>query len=310
MHARGRIAAAATAAAAALATAAYATLVEPRRLRVRRRTLRLPNWPRALDGLTVAVIADLHAGAPQIDESALRKLVARVNETRPDLVVLLGDHVDDDHHLGDEIPPERVAACLGHLEAPRGVVAVLGNHDWLAGGHRVADALRANHITVLENDATRAGPGLSVAGVGDATERVADPHRALEAIQDPDAAVLLLTHDPDVFPRVPTRPALTLAGHTHGGQIDIPGARRAWIPSRFGARYATRTHVVEDGRHLLLSPGVGTSGWPVRLAARPEIPIVTLRPAGTLQSRPWISRSSSPAPPDRCPARGEACPRP
>lgn len=306
MHARVRIAAAG----AALATAAYATLVEPRRLRVKRRTLRLPNWPHALDGLTVAVISDLHAGAPQIDEDALTGIVARANRTRPDLVVLLGDHVDDDHHFGDEIPPERVANTLGALEAPRGVVAVLGNHDWLAGGHRVASALRDNGITVLENDATPAGPGLYVAGVGDATERTADMNEALDAVEDPHAAVLLLTHDPDVFPRVPDRPALTLAGHTHGGQIDIPGARRAWIPSRFGARYATRRHVVENGRHLLLSPGVGTSGWPVRLAARPEIPIVTLRPAGTLQSRPWISRSSSPAPPDRCPARGEACPRP
>lgn len=309
MSPRARIVAATTAT-AALAVALYATLVEPRRLRINRRTLRLPNWPHALDGLTVAVIADLHAGAPQIDEDALTDIVARVNRTRPDLVVLLGDHVDDDHHLGDEIPPERVAKRLNDLEAPRGVIAVLGNHDWLAGGHRVAQALRHNGITVLENDATPAGPGLYVAGVGDATERVADPHRALEAIQDPEAAVLLLTHDPDVFPRVPDRPALTLAGHTHGGQIDIPGARRAWIPSRFGARYATRTHIVERGRHLLLSSGVGTSGWPVRLAARPEILLVTLRPAGTLQSRPWISRSSSPAPPDRCPARGEASPRP
>jgi len=307
--ARTRIAAA-TVAGAALALALYATLVEPRRLALRRRTLRLPNWPLALDGLTVAVVSDLHAGAPQIDEDALHTLVARVNATHPDLVVLLGDHVDDDHHLGDEIPPERVAEILGRFHAPRGVIAVLGNHDWLADGHRVAKALRASDITILENDATSAGPGLSVAGVGDATERTADPDRALQAIEDDHAAVLLLTHDPDVFPRVPTRPALTLAGHTHGGQLDIPGARRAWIPSRFGARYATRTHIVEDGRHLLLSTGVGTSGWPVRLGARPEILLVTLRPAGTLHARPWISRSSSPAPPDRCPARGEAFPPP
>jgi predicted MPP superfamily phosphohydrolase len=91
--------------------------------------------------------------------------------------------------------------------------------------------------------------------------------------------VLLLSHDPDVFPRVPARVALTLAGHTHGGQVAVPLLRRPTLPSRFGERYA-RGHIVEGGRHLLVTSGVGTSGLPVRLFAPPEVLVVTLRAAG------------------------------
>jgi predicted MPP superfamily phosphohydrolase len=93
------------------------------------------------------------------------------------------------------------------------------------------------------------------------------------------AAVLVLTHQPDVFPRVDARAALTLAGHTHGGQVNLPLVRGRVIPSRFGTRYA-RGHVVEGGRHLYVTSGVGTSRLPVRLLAPPEIVLLTLRAAG------------------------------
>ncbi|HEY8582212.1 MAG TPA: metallophosphoesterase [Capillimicrobium sp.] len=260
------------------AVLAYATLVEPRWLAVRRSELRLDRWPAALDGLRVAVISDLHAGAPQVDPAWIRRIVERANAQRPDLVVLLGDHIDGHHHLDDPVAPGAVAAALAGLRAPRGVIAVLGNHDWRTDGPGMAAALREHGITVLENTSTAAGAGLWVAGVGDASTRFADVARALGSVPDDDAAVLLLTHDPDVFPRVPDRPALTLAGHTHGAQVDLPLLRRAWIPSRFGARYAGGL-VREDGRTMLVSAGVGTSGWPVRLGARPEVPVLTLRPA-------------------------------
>lgn len=261
------------------ALALYATLIEPRWLAVRRRTLRLECWSAALDGLRVAVISDLHAGAPQVRPATVRDVVERVNRLGPDLAVVLGDHIDAHHHLDDPVAPGSVAAELGGLRAPRGVVAVLGNHDWSSDGPAMAAALREHGITVLENTASPAGDGLWVAGVGDATMRTADVGRALDAVPGDDAPVLLLTHDPDVFPRVPDRPALTLAGHTHGGQVDLPLLRRAWIPSRFGARYGGGV-VVEDGRTMVVGAGIGTSGWPVRLGARPEVLLLTLRPLG------------------------------
>lgn len=267
----------ATTSALAAGVLVYAVAIEPRRLAIRRRTLRLDRWPAALGGLRVAVISDLHAGAPQVGAATVRDVVDRVNRLRPDLVVALGDHVDDHHHLDDPVAPAAVAAELGRLRAPRGVIAVLGNHDWLSDGPGTAAALGEHGIVVLENDATPAGDGLWVAGVADATTRGADVEAALAAVRDDDAAVLLLTHDPDVFPRVPGRPALTLAGHTHGGQVDVPLLRRAWIPSRFGARYAGGT-VVEAGRTMVVSAGIGTSGWPVRLGAPPEVLLLELRP--------------------------------
>jgi predicted MPP superfamily phosphohydrolase len=271
--------AAATVAAGGAALAWRALWHEPRRDRLRRRTLRLARWPAELAGVRVAVISDLHAGAPHVDEPRVARLVAAVNRSRPDLVVLLGDFVDSHVKLGSPVTPEAVAGRLAALRARLGVVAVLGNHDWRRDGPRVAAALRAGGIELLENDAVRAGP-LWVAGLADARTRIADVAAALGAALAgvPDGApVLLLSHDPDVFPSVPDRVALTLSGHTHAGQVAIPRLRRRAIPSRYGERYA-RGHVVEGGRHLYVTAGVGTTGWPVRLLAPAEVVLLTLRP--------------------------------
>jgi len=270
--------AAALAAASVGAALAHRMLwYEPRRGVVRRHTLALPRWPAELVGLRVALISDLHAGAPHVDEACIAALVARANREAADLVVLLGDFVDEEVAGARPVAPEAVARALGRLHPRLGTVAVLGNHDWRTDGERVARALRANAITVLENDAIAVGDGrhrLWIAGVADATERHADVDAALRCV-DADQPVILLSHHPDVFPRVPARVALTLAGHTHGGQVAIPLLRRLVIPSRFGERFVAGP-VVEDGRHLWVTSGVGTSGWPIRFLAPPEIVVLTL----------------------------------
>jgi uncharacterized protein len=276
-RARAATAGAALAGAAAAAVAWRALWHEPRHGRVRERALALPRWPAELDGLRVALISDLHAGAPHVDERRIERLVAAVGPHAPDLIVLLGDFIDPNVRGGSPVAPEAVAERLGGLRAPLGVLAVLGNHDWRNGGERVAAALRAAGIRVLENEVADLGR-LHVAGVADARTRDADVAGTLRAVPD-GAPVLLLSHDPDLFPHVPDRVALTVSGHTHGGQVAIPFVRRPVIPSRFGERYA-RGHIVEDGRHLYVTAGVGTSGWPVRLLAPPEVVILALRPEG------------------------------
>jgi uncharacterized protein len=273
---RGALTVTAGAAAAGGALAWRALWHEPRHGRFRARTLRLPHWPPALAGLRVAVIADLHTGAPHVGEERLERLVAAVNRRRPDLVVLLGDYVDPGVRLGTRVVPEAVAARLGRLHAPRGVFAVLGNHDWHHEGARVGAAMRDAGITVLTNESRRAGDALYVAGVEDQRTRTPDIEAALDDVPA-DAPVILLSHDPDVFPTVPARVALTLAGHTHAGQVAIPRLRRPFIPSRHGERFA-RGHVAEGGRHLYVSAGVGTTGWPVRLLAPAEVPLLRLLP--------------------------------
>jgi predicted MPP superfamily phosphohydrolase len=299
-RARAATAGAALAGATVAAVAWRALWHEPRHGRVREIALALPRWPAELDGLRVALIADLHAGAPHVDERRVARLVAGVNLHAPDLVVLLGDFIDRTVRGVRPVAPEAVARALGHLHAPLGVLAVLGNHDWLHDGERVAAALRAAGIRVLENEVADLGR-LHVAGVADARIREPDVAGTLRAVPD-GAPVLLLSHDPDLFPRVPDRVALTVSGHTHGGQVAIPLLRRRVIPSRFGERYA-RGHVVEDGRHLYVTSGVGTTGWPVRLLAPPEVVILELRPEAAPPRGPD-------ARPRRGPGRSRAAGRP
>jgi predicted MPP superfamily phosphohydrolase len=265
---------------------------EPRAERVRERELALPRWPHELDGLRVALISDLHAGAPHVGEARIERLVATVAPLGADLILLLGDFVDRNVRGGRAVAPEAIARRLGELRAPLGAFAALGNHDWLNDGPRMAAALRAAGIPVLENEAVDCGP-LHVAAVADARTRLADVAGTIDAVPA-GAPVLLLSHDPDVFPQVPDRVALTISGHTHGGQVAVPLLRRRAIPSRFGERYA-RGHIVEDGRHLYVTAGFGTSGWPVRLLAPSEVVVLTLRPGSAPPRGPGARPRRGPA---------------
>lgn len=264
---------------AAIGAAAYRALWwEPRHVRLSRRAVALPRWPEHLDGLRVAVIADLHTGAPHVSPAKVSRVVERVNAEGPDVVALLGDYVDPRVAGATRVAPAAVAATLGRLRAPLGVAAVLGNHDWAEGGREIASALRAAGIAVLENDALPAGRCLWVAGVADAGMRDPDLDAAL-ATPPAKAPVLLLSHNPDVFQRVPKRVSLTLSGHTHGAQVDLPLVRDRVTPSRFGARYAGGVFEERD-RVLFVSRGVGTSRLPVRFLAPPEVALLELRSRG------------------------------
>jgi len=152
-------------------------------------------------------------------------------------------------------------------------VGVLGNHDWKRYGGEMTLALKGAGITVLENESVRVG-GFHVAGVADLRMRSPSVRAALRDVPDGEP-VIMLSHDPDLFPFVPERVALTVAGHTHGGQIAIPHVRVPVVPSAYGERFV-RGHVEEDGRHLVVSAGLGTSGFPVRLLAPPEILVIEL----------------------------------
>lgn len=215
-------------------------------------------------------MSDLHAGSPQVRPPELRRIARAVTRSNPDLVLFLGDFVDDQVTLGEDVPPERVAQALQTVSAPLGVLGVLGNHDWRYGGERVRAAMERAGIRILENEAFRAG-NLWVAVVGDLASERADVARALTGVP-PDAPVILATHSPDLFPQVPARVSLTLAGHTHGGQVNVPWLRRLWTPGRYADPV-----VEEAGRVLFVHPGIGTSKFPIRLGAPPEVSVLTLR---------------------------------
>lgn len=269
----------AIAAAATAAVAVWTAWLEPRRTVVRRRTLHPPGWPPALDGLRVALLGDLHAGAPHVDAARVRRVVQELGAEVPDVALVAGDLVDHEVAGARPVPAGVVAGQVAALRAPLGTFAVLGNHDRAHGAGVVSDALRRHGIDVLEDDARRIvhrGAGLWIAGAGGRRDEPESVLPALTAVPD-DEPVLLLVHEPDVFPTVPHGVALTFAGHTHGGQVALPGLRAAWTPSRFGERYARRGHHVEDGRHLFVTAGVGTSRFPLRLGAPPEVVLLVLR---------------------------------
>lgn len=260
---------------------AWGCWLEPQRLVVSERELELPDWPKPLSGLRVALISDLHIGSPFWDLAALGRLVERCNAEKPDLVLLAGDYQINDIWGGVFVAAEPIAERLGALKAPLGVFAVLGNHDWWNDGERTRRAFAAHGIVVLEESVARLelrGSSFYVVGLADQMTRHSDPKAALAAVP-PHAATLLLVHEPDVFATFPAlgiSPTLTLAGHTHGGQVWLPLLGRLVVPSDFGERYAYG-HVVENGRHLFVTSGVGTSMLPVRFLVPPEIALLTLR---------------------------------
>ncbi|MGA7787057.1 MAG: metallophosphoesterase [Xanthobacteraceae bacterium] len=268
------------------ATAAYAGVIEPMSLIVTRYALTPPGWS-AGRKVSITVIADLHAGGPDMTLPHVRHVVDTAQALQSDLIVLLGDFKAWYGHFKTEPVADPLwAAELGRLKAPLGTWAILGNHDWWHDLVGVRTSLAAVHIPILQNNAVLlgdAGQRFWLAGLGDQLAQRLE-HGRFRGVDDlpgtlaqikTDDPVLLLAHEPDIFPKVPARVALTLAGHTHGGQIRVPLIWPRFVPSRYGARYAYG-HVVEDNRHLIVSGGLGTSIIPARLGVPPEIVHITL----------------------------------
>ena len=257
--------------------ALWAFVIEPSRLVLRDTRITLPSWPANFKGMRIAVISDLHAGSPFITIDKIHQIVEMTNAARPDLILMPGDFVIQGVPGGRFMEPEDMASALKGLRARFGVFATLGNHDWWYNGQRVKKSLENAGITVLENDAAmieRDGAAIWVVGIGDKWEGNPDIAKALARVND-SAPIVALTHNPDIFPPIPARVALTIAGHTHGGQVALPIIGRPIVPSDYGERYAAG-HIVEGSKHLFVTTGVGTSILPVRFRVPPEISLLTI----------------------------------
>lgn len=266
----------------------YAFAIEPVfRLAVTRYDVTPSQWPAGFQ-LRLVVLADIHAKNPWMDPARIAAIARAANALQPDMVLLAGDYETSMRNfgIGSDVPMETVAETLSILRAPLGVYGVLGNHDM--GVHEGANVRRwfpGAGLTILENKAVRlehAGRPFWLLGLADqwgwAWRRKGsardDLPGTLAQIGD-DAPAILLAHEPDIFPSVPHRIALTISGHTHGGQVRVPGFGPLVIPSRYDSRYAYG-HIVEDDRHLVVSAGLGTSGIPVRFLVPPEIVVINL----------------------------------
>jgi uncharacterized protein len=256
---------------------------EPRSLVITRADIAATSWPGEAPPLRLALLADIQAAGPHVTAERLAAIVAEVNALEPDIIVLLGDYVSLMRASTSHVPPKATAAVLARLQAPLGVHAVLGSNDLWLDGRYMRRLLEDFGIKVYENEARAldagAGRRFWIAGLADLSSRAVDLQGTLAQVTDA-APVILLSHSPDVFPEVPERVALTLAGHTHGGQINLPYFGRLMVPSRFGQRYAYG-HIIEGGRQLYVSSGIGNAILPARYGVPPEIALLRIGAPGS-----------------------------
>lgn len=262
--------------------------IHPDNVKLARYAPQVPNWPQDLP-LRIVMLSDFHFAEPWINVEAIDGIVEKANALQPDLILLLGDF-EEGPRFSRPIPRAAWAQSLSRLAAPVGVHAVLGNHDYPRAGRQTQaverppalDALRQVGIDVLVNRAVRlssSGKPFWLAGLADQVallsdgRQLADLDYTLTTVAD-SAPIILMAHEPDIFPAVPSRVSLTLSGHLHHGQIRFFGHAPV-VPSRFGQRFL-HGHVVEDGRHLIVGAGLGHSGVPLRFNAAPEIVLIEL----------------------------------
>ncbi len=280
---------------------AWGFLVEPRMVKERAVRVESNRWPGHWRDLRVAVLGDFQVGAPWFKVKHLDRVVARVNEMEPDIVVLLGDYVIEGVLFGRFVEPKHIARSLSRLRARHGVYSVLGNHDWWHDGEEIRRELEAGGIVVLENQSVPVDlpeGRVWIAGLADETTRSPCVETTFEPVPEDDP-VIALVHDPVTFFDIPDRTAITFAGHTHGGQFRLPFVGTPYNVGGTPRRMAYGL-VEEGGKQLYVTSGLGTSGVPARFNMPPEIAMVTL--AATLRPEerpcpiPSISTSTSPAP--------------
>lgn len=256
-----------------------------------------PGWMPGLK-LRAAVIADIHACEPWMSVDRIKGICDRANELEADVILLLGDYVSGMNLITGYVHSSDWSKALAGLSAPLGVHAVMGNHDYWedltfqrdqTAEPFVKAALEGVDIPVYVNRAVRIEKDDRAFWLLGLDDQVAlrpgkrfdrtgwkgldDLPATLAQVTD-DAPVILLAHEPDIFPDVPDRVSLTISGHTHGGQVNIFGWKPV-VPSRYGERYAGGL-VEEGGRTIVVSRGLGCSVIPVRFMSRPEIVLLEL----------------------------------
>ena len=250
-----------------------------RQVQITRLTLPLAGWPQAWHGLKLLHLSDLHIGT-NLSVAEFRDYLQRANALDPDLVFLTGDLLDSNPAYIPEFFP-----ILNELKARYGVFACLGNHDGYAGPQAVADGLaRHTQVTLLRDQAAQLiiqGFPLHIVGLND---RGKDWARGLDALPllsqllttvPAGEPCVLLSHRPDLFPQAARAGvALTLAGHTHGGQLALPGWQGRFNLARFITPFARGLYEY-SGRFLYVNRGLGVTGQRVRVFTPREIALLT-----------------------------------
>jgi len=246
----------------------YGSRIEAEWLTVRRLTLPIRSLPAAADGLRLVQLSDFHL-RPVTEIDHIRRAVSLASSLQPDVIVLTGDYVTIQAEDIFELAP-----VLGGLNARLGVFTVLGNHDLWTNRRVVTQGLHEAGLPVLINQGLAVG-GLYLAGLDDAWSGAPDLAQALAGCPAGMPAVLL-AHEPDFvdeWSRDP-RVAVQLSGHSHGGQVRLPGLGAVIVPP-YGRKYDYGLYQVHHTR-LYTNPGIGLAVPGVRVNCRPEVTEITL----------------------------------
>jgi len=242
---------------------------------INRLSLTYDNLPSGLDGFTIAQVSDIHSGI-YMTEGDMREIFEIVNSLEANAITITGDFVDSSD---SQIEPLFKAVQM--LKAEYGIFGCLGNHDHFATARKVSSAVEQRGIIMLNNSNVRLavnGERISIVGIDDAGRgqaNFADWNKALDDV-DPDSFKIALTHRPDEWDH--TRSAgmdLTLAGHTHGGQVGFRLGPLNLNPVHLIHKYAMGLYS-QDSAHLYVNVGVGMVGVPIRMV-KPEVALLTLR---------------------------------
>ena len=266
-------------AAAGLGVSAYGIWNAERLPSMTRRTLVFPDLPLPLNGLRIAHLSDVHAGI-HMSEEKMRAIVAQTNALGADLILQTGDMID----ISPSYIPAYVRA-FRELQAPLGVVTVLGNHDRYTGEDAVIRGVKDAGQVFVKNGVhmiERGAAALALIGIDDPRNwRADDPQdsdleQALRLTPPaPEAFRILLAHRPGAFDgAAPRGIPLTLAGHIHGGQFYLPVV--GWSPGRLITKYVMG-HFTQGTSQLYVSRGIGVVGVPLRVFVPPEIALLELR---------------------------------
>ena len=248
---------------------AYSLFVEPNRLVVTHYVIS----DKELSGIRIAFLSDFHIKPYQ--EKRLERIVELVNTENPDIILSVGDFVAGHTH-NSTMPIENIAKYLSKMKSKYGFYTTLGNHDGWYGSEKITKALEQNGIHVLANENLKLnidGKTIYLAGIEDMMTGNADIQSTLSKTQTP---AILLSHTPDIFPKVWENVSLTLAGHTHGGQIRIPLLGSIFTASKYGNKYA-KGYIVERGKKIIITTGIGVSVLPIRFNCLPEIVIINFQ---------------------------------
>ncbi len=275
-----------------LLLAGYSYFIEPNRLEVNRYVVQ----DEQLKGIKIVFASDFHI--KPYGQKRLDMIVEKINAETPDIVLSAGDFVCEHTHRST-MPIEQIAKTLGKVKTKFGFYTSLGNHDGWYDPAEIAQALEKNGIKVLSNSNVKLnikGQTLYIAGIEDYDTGNPEIYKALNGIRTDENGqynepVIMLSHTPDMFPKMPDKITLTLAGHTHGGQIRIPFIGAIFTASRYGNKYAKGWKQEKDSKvikidttkpiklqkdisTLFVTRGIGMSILPVRFNCPPEINII------------------------------------